>query len=446
MRPAVAAWLGMLLALGCGSASRRGDVLLISVDTLRADHLGIYGYRRGTSPRLDAFFADAAIFERAYSAAAYTSASSVSLLSGRLPQDHGVRLFDQLLPPGTALLPDLLPDDYQTAAFVSNKVLSDKGMGMAHRFDHYDDDAQLDAQSFRLERGAAATTDSVLSWLRGADPGRPLFLWVHYMDPHSPYRAPEPWLGSLHHAQPWRSPPRPIPVYAQHEGSTVRDPLYFVDRYDEEIRYADAEIGRLLDGYAKLRPLDRTLVVFTADHGETLLERRRSFVHALRVFEEVVHVPLMLRGPGVVPGRYDGPVSGIDVAPTLLAFAGAERPPGLAGFDLRRTPLPPPGRSVFVEAVNSTGAQWRAAIQGHRKWVVRVRGPDGEIQRQHIYDLAADPGERAPLPWSDARDPAGGLIERIQADPDPAGLPAHPTRGGLRDQNVDYLKALGYVE
>ena len=117
----------------------------------------------------------------------------ISILSGQLPQDHGVRMFIQLVPQQTKLIPDLLPPEYQTAGFVGNAVLTDQAMGIAHRFDHFDDYIDTKAvYSRNYERNAVRTTDAALRWLREErDPEQPLFLWIHYMDPHSPHRAPE---------------------------------------------------------------------------------------------------------------------------------------------------------------------------------------------------------------------------------------------------------------
>jgi arylsulfatase A-like enzyme len=433
----------LVLAPACG-CDGPGDVVLVTVDTLRADHLSIYGYPRTTSPNLDRLFAQGAIFERAYSTSAYTSASTASLLSGLLPQEHRVRLLDQIFPEQVKLLSELLPDEYQTAAFVSTHILSDAATGIADRFEHFDDAISRRGGDGRRERIAGPTTDAVLAWLRdGRDPARPLFLWVHYMDPHGPYNPPEDFSGRFHHEAEGELDLGRIPPYARLEHAD--DPLDYVDRYDEEVLYADAEIGRLLEGYAALASLDDALVILTADHGETLLERRMWFTHAYQVFEEVVSVPLLLRGPGVPRGRQRALVSGIDVVPTILGFVGAPAPPGLAGADLRRPASLAEDRTVYVESANRFRKQVRAAIQGDRKWSVTVERENGRVAAQHTFDLAADPGERTPRRWRN--DPVGRrLLELVETDPDPAGWPAHPQQGRLKTQNKQLLRALGYVE
>ena len=165
-----------LLALCACSSEPAGDILLITVDTLRPDHLGLYGYERATSPNIDRHFANAAIFERAYATSANTSPSVISILTGQLPHDHGVRKFYQLLSDDVQLVTDLLPDAYQTAAFVSNIVLTDEAMGIARYFDHYDDHVDERESTRKIfERSAQRTTDAALLWIaEHRDPERPL--------------------------------------------------------------------------------------------------------------------------------------------------------------------------------------------------------------------------------------------------------------------------------
>jgi arylsulfatase len=352
--------LVLLLLLGCGDdqeASSPGppkgapgqgrNVLLITVDTLRADHLGLYGYARPTSPRVDEWFADAAIFERGYATEANTSPSVVSILTGKFPFEHRLRLLYQLLPQDLRLLPDLLPDAYQSAAFVSNPVLTDEAMGIASHFDHYDDFVSEKIQSIwpRFERNAEETTDAVLAWLASdRAPERPLFLWVHFIDPHMPYDPPPSWTRTFTHEGSLPLDPERLPIPAA--PSSGLDALDLIDLYDEEIAYVDSQIGRLLDGYAGLADVDETLIIFTSDHGESMTEHEYWFVHGYHVYEEIARVPFMIRGPGIEPGRRPGVTSGVDVAPTVLAFVGAAEPADISGLDLRAPPMPGDGRIV----------------------------------------------------------------------------------------------------
>jgi len=443
-RPVLA--LGLILIsmlvrmIGCHDPSRPPDIVLISVDTLRPDHMSLYGYPYATTPELDRFFADAAVFERAYATSSFTTASMVSALTGLLPQEHGVRLFDQLIPESTTLVSELLPEAYQSAAFVSNGVLSDRGLGIADRFDHFDDSMERREDTRRLERDAVATTNAALDWLREErDPERPLFLWVHYMDPHEPYAAPD--AGEIE-VRPGATAPEPV-VYRPEEHPGV-DALERIAAYDAEIRYTDREIGRLLRGLEAADRRDDTLWIFTADHGESLAERKRWFVHAENVFEEQVLVPLLLRGPGVQGGRRSHLVSGVDLAPTLLRVAGVPAR-NLDGHDLREAS--PASRQISVESVhNFDGTQVRALIDPQGKWVVRLRGSGPQVVERSYWDLDRDPAEERPLPWPAGAEAGAALLGLIERDPDAAGKPTDFRQGVLTRENADLLRELGYLE
>jgi arylsulfatase len=452
--------LPLFLALACGAAppaSAPGDVLLVVIDTLRADRVGLLGSQRDTTPHIDRFFAGGAVYRRAYGAEASTSPSVVSILSGRLPQDHGVRLFYQLLPDSVEILPDLLPRAYQTAAFVSNLVLTDEALGLGDRFDHYDDFVdERESQRLVFERRAERTTDAVLRWLgSGPDPERPLFLWVHYVDPHGPYRAPGSWRRRFRSAEVQPIPPGRISAYMRQP--EVVDGNDYVDRYDSEVAYVDAQVGRLLEGFAASRGLERALVILTADHGESMMEHEYWFAHGYHVYEGILRVPLLLRGPGVEAGHVDVPVSGVDLAGTILAFAGAEPPAGVASSDLRRPQKLDPGRTVFGEAVSGIGKEMhRAAYQGDRKVRLTLRGPDARISGAGLFDLRSDPGEQHGRPPPDDDRLMQELRAKIAADPDPTGVPEAYRRGiqlmapkvapRVSEEDLARLRELGYAE
>lgn len=450
-RAARCAVLAVLALAAC--SERPVDLVLVSVDTLRADRVGLLGAARPTTPNVDRWFADGAIYERAYSAAASTSPSVVSLLTGLLPQDHRVRLFYQLLGEKTKLLTAYLPPAYQKAAFVSNIVLTDEALGIADRFDHYDDFVdERESERVIFERRASRTTDAALRWLaERADPDRPLFLWVHYIDPHGPYRPPESFRERFEHDGAVVIDPKRVPGYTRDEG--VSDGLHYVDRYDDEVAYVDTQVGRLLDGLDALRPLDGALTVFTADHGESMMEHDKWFTHGYQVYEEIVHVPLLLRGAGVQGGRSRAVVSLVDVAPTLIRAAGGTPPESLVAVDLRQPTQLDPERVAFVEASASQWF-WRAAVQGDGKWLMAL-APSGQVTRRRYFDLALDPGETQPKRW-----PKGVAARELgtlrRRDPDPAGSP-HEYRQGLQigapkvapdasPEAIEALRALGYVE
>jgi arylsulfatase len=227
------AGLALIAATGCQGGDREPvhDVILVTIDTLRADRIGLLGdYARDTSPRIDDLFADGIVYEHSYSTEASTSPSMVSVLSGLLPQDHRVRLFYQLVPEETKILPDLLPENYQTAAFVSNMVLTDEAVGWGDRFDHFDDFVdQREPLRPVWERDADRTTTAVLDWLAThRDPDRPLFLWVHYIDPHGPYAPPTDWGLRFKSEEVHTIPIERVPSYQREPGLT--DGNAYIDR------------------------------------------------------------------------------------------------------------------------------------------------------------------------------------------------------------------------
>jgi len=436
------------------------SILLVSVDTLRRDHVSLYGYPRATTPGIDAFFADATVYERAYAAGAKTPSSVVSLLSGLYPQRHGVRLFFQRIGAEVLLLPDQLEAaGYQTAAVVSNLVLTGEAIGLSTRFGHYDDFVDERERSRAVyERRASRTTDAALRWLREErDPSRPHLLWVHYIDPHGPYDPPDaPGRTRFEHAE-----PRPIDLARVHHYVRlpgVTDGLEYVDRYDEEIAYADREVRRLLDGYAQQVGLDESIVVFTADHGETMLEHEIHFHHGHHVWEAVMAVPLMIRWPDGRGERVARPVSLVDLTPTLLEALGhPARPggPGAPGYDGRPLRLRRGGPRDFLSLEASAGThQYRALLRGDRKWFALV-DRNGRIARRWFVDLASDPGERSEAPWPPSP-VARTLAAWVHADPDPGGMPRDYLGGvridapkvapGRSAEELEALRALGYVE
>jgi arylsulfatase A-like enzyme len=444
----------------CGrTAERPPDIVLLTIDTLRADHLGLYGYSRPTSPNLDRWFANELVFENAYATETATSPSVASILTGLLPQHHRVRIFYQLLPADVITVSDRLRSaGYQTAAVVSNVVLTNEAIGLAAHFEHYDDyvDERESSREHIWERRAARTTDAALAWLgTQRDASRPLFLWLHYIDPHGPY-----------------SPPAGEPVHFSHEGRTpvvpgrmqeyqitrgTEDALVYVDLYDEEIAYCDREVGRLLDGLAPKIDLDRTALVFAADHGEAMIEHEWWFSHQYNVYEPLARVPFAIRMPsglwGRKSGRIRGTVSLVDLTPTLLALAGIPEPPGLDGHSLFDGV---PGRAL-IEATGFDGRyHYRSLVRGNDKWILRLARDSGEILHRWRLRLDSDPGEQSPLEWhaEDERS-AAELVELAASDPDPGGYPREYARGAhlngpkirphLSPDEVEKLRALGYV-
>ncbi|MFM8412746.1 MAG: sulfatase, partial [Alphaproteobacteria bacterium] len=439
---------------------RPANLLLVTVDTLRADHLGFDGYARDTSPRLDALAREGTWFRRCYSQSSTTGASHATLFSSLPPQKHGVYANKQRFPSGIpSLVGELRGHGYATAGFASSVVVGRK-FGLQDVFEHFDDEfttKELNRVA-RGERPAADTVAAVESWISSAPADKPFFVWMHLIDPHGPYVAPENpdrYVGdALDGRLGTRFPigtddfePGHIPRYQVLDGRTDAD--YYVARYDAEIRYADGQLGRLFD-FLRERGLDRdTLVVITADHGETLAEpgHRLLFSHGNVAYEETSRVPLVVREArgekrlAALP--QDAPVGLIDVAPTVLGLLGFEAPGGFEGRDVVRRPRDP-GEPMFTWGAygtkrleNEIGTQF-SVRQGDLRYV--KNSADG---RQELYDHRDDPTE--------ARDVAGargGEVERlgglVSTQLGTASAPA-PMKTMTPD-HVEALKALGYVE
>lgn len=444
----------------CKGSDRPSHVVLISVDTMRADRVGLLGYPRPTTPGIDRWFGERGrIYPRSWSTEASTTPSVVSMLTGLLPQQHRVRMLVQLVPAEQRLLPEMLPESWQTAGFVSNMMLTTEASGLGAHFDHYDDfvDERELYRGDSYERNAARTTQAVLDWMKtGRDRDKPLFLWVHYMDPHGPYHPPDDWKRTFRHDSPIPIDTHRILAYQREPG--VTDGLAYVDAYDEEVAYVDSEVNRLLEGLDADLDLDRTLVVFTADHGESMMDHESWFRHAVHVYDEMVRVPLLLRGPGVVPGSSDLVTSGTDITPTILAALGLPAIAPMPDVDLRSGRGLAAERIVYTEAsLNSRdgGEQWRAAIQGDTKWVLGVRKGNCESSRRR-YDLGKDPLELTIKVWNAEGEAPQSLLRLCREDPDPAGIPVAWAFGkGLKspksppmsgEDQMKSLRALGYAE
>jgi arylsulfatase len=349
--------------LGCfGPEEPRPDVLLITVDTLRADRLGTYGFQLATSPAIDRLAERGVVFERAISGASVTAGSHASIMTSRYTREHtighengGTRL------EGIATLAEIFNEEgYQTAAFVGNIVL-DRSSGFDRGFEVYD--AELpDAEpnrKFIFERIAEKTTERALLWLKNRD-SRPLFLWVHYQDPHGPYRPPAEYRGIFRPESRPGERPLPalqelfglngIPSYQVLEG--VRYPSIYETRYAEEIAYADHWIGELIARVDATASPAGTIVALTADHGESLGEEGRYFLHGSSTAPDQAHIPLILRAPGLPEGRRTEIVHHVDIMPTLLDLAGLEAPAGTSGVALGpvlRGDTPLPDRLVYCD-------------------------------------------------------------------------------------------------
>lgn len=302
-------------------------VILISIDTLRRDHLPLYGYRRNTAPNLQGFGREAVVFEENIAAATNTAPAHASMLSGLYPAGHGVLHNAYKIRDSVPVLAEILGDaGYETAAFVSGFTLNGDITGLDRGFDRYDD-----AGLRRGERRAEKTIQAAQRWLQAYADDDPFFLFVHLFDPHFPYRA------SHRHAKLFLPSGKTSFTFDEaadldrmRSGKARPGELEeYVSRYDGEIHYADHWLGRLLQTLRDRKLYDRSLIIFTADHGETLDERPFVFDHGGRVYDEQIRVPLAIRFPS---GRYGGRripggVHQVDLLPTVLEHLAIPAPP-----------------------------------------------------------------------------------------------------------------------
>jgi len=429
MRPgfrllALLALASMAGAPSCGEPAaeeaRGPNVLLISVDTLRADHLSFHGYGRATSPRLDAFAAQSTVFEEARSSASWTLPGLASILTSRFSSGHGCWTSESSLSAEVPTLAELFRDaGYDTACVVSHIFLTGR-YGLQRGFVHFDDELDFPAVHPHETRSSPRVTERGVAWLEQkalAPDGHPWLLWLHYFDPHDTYLAHEeaPGFGGEHE----------------------------VDLYDGEIRYTDAHLGRVLEALERTGLAGETVVVLTADHGEEFRDHG-GLRHGKTLYREQLHVPLVLRAPGFAPLRVPELVRTVDVLPTLLELCGLAPPAGLEGRSLvpHMRGEATDERPALAELRLRDGHHFDAVVSGGWKLIVDVE--DGEPQ---LYDLAGDPGEQRDL--ADERPEEVRrlrvLLEGLVSDSRALAPAEGSSRVHLSPEDLEVLEDLGYV-
>lgn len=425
------------------------NVLIIVMDALRADHLGCYGYGRPTSPHIDRLAAEGVLFEQAYSNSSYTNESISVLFSGQLPSSNpwGAGWHARPNPDRPTLADHFQQAGYATGFFSNTPQLSFSGF-----FQGFDETECYAA--YGHSRLAPRLVERALRFARDHR-DRKTMMYLHFLDPHGPYDPPEDYYLRFTDAP---LPPeerlrlfedvRPHVPELVASGFGPGDPRFedLVSRYDAEIAFVDTHLGQLFDGLRELGVFDNTVVVFLSDHGEEFLEH--GFVeHAWRLYRESVHIPLIVRAPGAIaPQRTADPVSIADLMPTLLRLAGLERPgdafdgaPLFAERDgaWRVTPhanpiiaellmqTRPMQRMVYAEGFAylaamqwMTPAQCSAAAATQREMRQALAegraapvGPWAPVEHEELYDLRADPEQRADL----TGDAPAGRLEAMRA-------------------------------
>ena len=412
--------LGSLAALlACDKSAPHPNLLFVSIDTLRADHLGCYGYPRKTSPNLDAFAAKSVVFDEAQSASSWTLPSLASLMTSLQQSTHRCEKDSSRLDPSYTTLAEVLRDAGYDTAFVASHLFLNAGHGLQQGFTHVDTRILQDEMAIT----SPAVTDWGVRWLEdkaAARDGTPWFLWLHYFDPHAPYLV--------------------------HEGiSDAFGTETDVDRYDGEIAFTDGHVGRLFDTFERLGFAENTIVVVVADHGEAFGEHGKPG-HGYDLHQEVVRVPLILRAPGLRPGRVREVVPTVDVMPTLLALCGTSARNEIAGRRLFDGAQAFTGSSEAVSEVRWQFEQdMKSLRRGSWKYVDNRRG---EKAWRELYDHAADSGETTDLSAgradvaSEMQHDLGARLGKAAAL---AALYERLETSDLPPGEIERLKALGYA-
>jgi arylsulfatase A-like enzyme len=432
------------------------NVLLITIDTLRADHLGAYGYARATSPHIDALAARGALFARAYTYWPKTRGSFVMMMTGRRPSQNGYgKSHPVLVDFNPTLAGAMQAAGYDTAAVVDNPNVAAQH-GYAKGFARYRETWEEKALGDEVGRARAITEDGI-AFLR-ASRSRPFFLWLHYVSPHAPYAPPPPYDRAFLDAGELRRSRRLPVVPGLHGGIPKQwavpgqDRLaYYVAQYDGEIAFVDAEVGRVLEALDTGGAAARTLVVLTSDHGESLGEHDYFFDHGEDLFDPSLEIPLLVALPGAREGvRSTALASTLDVLPTILDALKVSYPPDLAG------------RSLLPEVTGRSGggAEWltaqnernlSAAFDARYKVVAAPRD-DGSAALS-LFDRDRDPAETRDV----ARTQADALrlgrrqLELAQEQSDREWSRTRPLLAGAKGEQratpeaCEQLRALNYV-
>ena len=407
--------LGLVLWLRVGRPPRRPSLLLVTIDTLRADHVGAYGYGPSTTPTLDALARRGARFESAQSAVPLTGPSHATILTGHYPPVHGLRDNGRstLDARATTLAERLKGAGWSTAAFVAAYPVA-AAFGFGRGFDTFSEGLSEAEPGRVAERPADAVADAAIAWLRSrGKAGAPFFAWVHFYDPHLPYAPPEAYRAK------------------------------FANAYDGEVAFADAQLARILDAVREMGREERTFVVVLADHGEGLGEHGESS-HGLLLYESTLRVPFVVTGPGVSAGSVvRDRVGTVDVVPTVIDLLGLPAAEGLPGRSLRSALA---GRAVRAAPFYAESLYGRLCC----RWAALRAYTDGDWKlvaggSPELFDLGADPAEQRNRDGDEAERAAGlrqGL-DRLVAAMAPGGDRARPAAATA--QQVEQLRNLGYV-
>jgi arylsulfatase A-like enzyme len=439
--------------------------VLVTIDTLRADQLGVYGYRRATSPFFDSLAAQSVLFERAYAPMSATAPSHATIFTSLYPAQHGVRRNGLVLGDDFVTLAELLSAaGFQTAGFTATITLFTSG-GLRQGFQEFDTAAKVEGVAYR---GASETIDSALRWLDGsADLDDPLFLFVHLFDPHGPLVPPKPYREAFElrstaqrerFARYLTGQRHVVPGAFQ---SGLQGMLWQYMNYDAEIRYADTELARLFEALGARGDTTPTLWVITADHGQGM-GSHSVFGHAAHIYEEQVRVPLLFHATNAAfsPRRIPAIVEHVDLLPTLAELAGLREEPKAADGRRRGRSLVPLLRGEETSGFRGHGAfaQRRAfepqdpsrpnpsfELGEKYAWVEeRWKLIHRTIGRDQLYDLQTDPYETRNLA-AEQPEQAAALKARLLARIEELRGEGTPEAPKVDEEAQRQLEALGYL-
>ena len=465
--PRLCVLMVLFLLPGCG-IRRPGtvpgcNVLLISLDTLRADHLSCYGYKRATSPQIDQVAKEGVLFENAVAASNWTTPSHMSMLTSLYPSAHGIQNEAMSLGEAVPTLAEVLVKrGYTTAAFVTGPMLSHR-LGFSNGFQVYDDfTATLMCETNLFDDHAAYSagifnvptdhliTDLATLWLKQHGQEK-FFLFLHYWDCHSDYIPPAPYDRLFDPGYQGKENGRDIgPRKPQIEGRIApKDLAHLIALYDGEIAHTDDHVGQVLQLLRDMGVAEKTLVIIVSDHGEGFLEHGK-ILHGNSMFEELIHVPLILRLPGVIPAgrRINDNASQVDVMPTVLGLLGIAEPAGLQGIDLSgacRGLGGLPDRILFSEAVFFGEPERRAVRWGPYKLIQEKNGRPMPLLVVH-EGREAD-ARKAGLDAKQSYKLEEMLTQALAAGPSGSEGPNRAAKPSQMDEaTLRRLRSLGYVQ
>jgi len=402
------------------------NILFVSVDTLRADHMGVHGYERNTTPEVDAWAEGATVFDNAQASASWTLPGLASVLTSLYTSSHNCWTFNSRLDPAYVTLPEILTGAGYDTMCVTSHVFLARRYGLQQGFVHFDDEFAHPEEDPTQVVTSEMVSDKGIRFLeqKAASPDEaPWMLWLHYFDPHGEYNVHEG---------------------ISEEFGTVEE----IDRYDGEIKFTDLHIGRVLRTLDELGLDEDTLVVFFSDHGEEFMDHG-GMRHAHALWRELVRVPLIVKAPGCPPGRVTELVRTVDILPTILDFVPPLRPPvDIEGVSLKR----------MIESGGNVGGEPLAALSEIRlqesasldsvirgRWKLIVDSIDGDAK---LFDIEADPLETRdlaaehPEQVAELKEFLKGMIQRARKHGEKYG---EAQVLGLSESQLEQMEGLGYL-